>query len=380
MPRPIVHFCNTPSPYRNAEWDVAAEELGQDAVVIVFCDTHHRTACWQPDFPKLCPYYTLGGTAEQHGIELRDVPALLDRLNPGVVILSGYRSAIYRAARRWCLRRGVPYCLRSDGNVHWLDAPGRKGLKAFLRSIWLSNCVRQAKQCLVTGTTNRGYWQRFGMQPRQEGWFPQWIDYPLFSSARAMRKNQRDELRKEFGIRLPYTVFTAGRILDWKRVDLLCEAMLRLDDRLGLVVAGHGPVENEVRQQYQSRLGDRLMFVGNIEPRDLPRWYAATDIYGLASGAREAWGLVIVEAAAAGMPIVAHRLSGAVVDLVEDGVNGFLLDSTEPQDWADAFQRFLDDPSLISKLGAESCRHADQWRDRSRPGDCLSPLLEASAV
>lgn len=376
MARPIVHLCNTPSPYRNAEWDTAAAELGRDSVAVIFADTHYRTACWQPDFPKLCPYFTIGGTSEQNGISVRDVPEVLTRLNPRAVILSGYRRGPYRLARRWCRRHQIPFCLRSDGNIYRLTARKERSLKTLLRRYWLSRCVRQADKCLITGTRNREYWRYFGMQPGQEGWFPQWIDYPLFTSARELRKNQREELRRAYGIRPRYTVFTAGRILALKRIDLLCEALLRLDDRLGLVVAGHGPEEESLRRRYQQRLGERLMFVGNVEPCDLPKWYAATDLYALASGSHEAWGLVLDEAAAAGMPIIAHQLVGAAGDLVEDGVNGFTLDSIEPEVWASAMQRFLDDPALFDRMGAESCRISDAWQAECEPGRCVGRLLE----
>ena len=377
MTQPIVHLCNTPSPYRNAEWDIAATELGVDRVGLIFADSFFHTACWEPSFPKICPYHTIGGTAEQHGISLGQLPALLDRLNPRVVILSGYRSAPYRIARRWCRQRGVGYCLRSDGNVHKLDLKGRWNARALLRWFLLSRFVRHADQCLITGTSNRLYWQRFGMRPKQEGWFPQWIDYDAFESASELRRTKRDELRQRFGIRPPITLFTAGRIIPLKRVELLCEALLRLDDRVGLVVAGRGSEEELLRQRYQERLGDRLMFVGSIEPEDLPKWYAATDIYALASGPSEAWGQVLVEAAAGGMPIVAHRLAGASFDLVADGVNGFVLDTFEASDWCEVISRFVDNPSLIESMGAESSRIGKAWRAQGHPTSCLKRLLEA---
>lgn len=374
MTRPIVHLCNAPTPYRIAEWDKAARELGTENLALIFADEHYHTACWTQAFPRVCHYYTVGGTAEQNGVDIENLPALLETLNPLVVILSGYRTAPYVAAARWCRRRRVPYCLRSASN-YWSDR-ANGWLKYCVRRVLLGRMVRQSDLCLITGTSNRLYWQRYGMQPEQEGWFPQWINYELFGRARELRRTEREQLRARFGIRPEVTVFTAGRILPLKRIDLLCEAMLRLDERIGLVVAGHGVAEAAIREKYQARLGERLMFVGDLEPEAMPEWYAATDIYCLASGWDDQWGHVVTESSTGGMPNVIHRLTGATADLVHDGVNGFVLDSFDPEDWAAAFRRFVEDRSLLATMGAAAARIADEWQARSNPAECLRRLRE----
>jgi glycosyltransferase involved in cell wall biosynthesis len=372
MTRPIVHLCNAPTPYRIAEWDTAARELGTESGVLIFADEYYHTACWEQTFPRVCPYYTLGGTPEQNGVALDALPALLDRLNPLMVILAGYRTAPYRMGARWCRRKGVPYCLRSASN-YWSDR-ANGWMKFAVRRPLLGRMVRHCDLCLITGTSNRLYWQRYGMRAEQEGWFPQWINYDSFRRAREWRRTRRDELRARFDIRPEITVFTAGRILPLKRIDLLCEAMLRLDDRIGLVVAGHGVAEPELRAKYQARLGDRLKFVGDVEPEQLPEWYAATDIYCLASGWEDQWGHVVTESSTGGMPNVIHRLTGATADLVHDGVNGFVLDTFDPDDWAAAFRRFVEDRSLLTTMGEAATRIVDDWQARGNPAENLQRL------
>ncbi|MBX3415275.1 MAG: glycosyltransferase family 4 protein [Pirellulales bacterium] len=372
MSRPIVHLCNAPTPYRIAESDTAVRALGKESLTLIFADDFYHTACWSKLFPRECPYYTLGGTPEQNGVGVNELPALLERLDPLMVILAGYRDKPYEIGAKWCRQHGVPYCMRSASN-YWSDKA--TGLHKFIvRRALLGRFVRHADLCLVTGMSNRWYWQRYGMRPEQEGWFPQYINYPLYSQARHMRRTQRDELRKKFGIRPEIAVFTAGRILPLKRVDLMCEAMLRLDERIGLVVAGHGVAEAELRQKYAAKLGDRLVFLGDIEPDQLHECYAATDIYCLASGSREQWGHVVTESLTGGMPIVIHRLTGAAPDLVHNGVNGFVLDSFDPDAWAAAFRRFVDDPSLLASMGEASTRIVDVWQARSNPAECLRRL------
>lgn len=374
MTRPVVHLCATPTPYRNAEWDYAARHLGPERVRLIFVDDFYDTACWSPQFPRVCPFNTINGSSEHGGLPLEELPAYLDRLNPLVVIVSGYLQRAYLDTMRWCRRRRVPYCLRSAGNIY-LDR--YKGLLRYLvRRVRLGRWVHGADRVLVTGTYNRRFWQRYGMTPQQEFWFPQWIDYELFRQGRHLRETQHDELRRQFNIQPPVTIFTAGRILQLKRIDLLCEALLRLDDRVGLVVAGHGELEAELRQRYAERLGPRLMFVGDVEPADLPKWYAATDIYALASAHRDMWAHVITEAGTSAMPILCNYRTGAAGDLLIDGKNGFALRTQEPGEWAQAIGRLVDDDDLRRRMGAESARIVDAWEERSNPAQCIQGLID----
>lgn len=376
MQGPIVHLCASPTPYRNAEWDEAVKTLGPDKLALVFIEDFYDTACWQPCYPALCPFYCIDSGPDENRVPFDQFEALLERFDPRMVIVSGYLARGYQVAMRWCRARGVPFCLRSASNIY---ADYHKGwLRYVVRRYRLGGWVRWADQCLVTGTYNRRFWQRYGMKPSQEGWFPQWIDYGLFRQGRELRA-RRDELRQQFGIKPELALFTAGRILPLKKIDLLCEALLRLDDRVGLVVAGHGVHEPYLRETYASRLGERLMFVGDVEPRDLPQWYAATDVYALASGERDMWGHVITESATSGMPILIHYKTGAAGDLVHNERNGFVLRSFDPADWAAALQRFLDQPELLQEMGAESARIADDWQARSNPAECLSRLMERYA-
>lgn len=375
MHRPIVHICTVPTPYRNAEWDTAAAGVGAEQVALIFVNAVHDTACWRPQFPRLCPYYCLDSPAELNGVPGAQLGDLLVRLDPRAVIVSGYLQPAYRQTLRWCLARGVPYCLRSASSI-WSD--DEKGYFRYLVRRWrLGGWVRHADRCLITGKFNRQFWQRYGMKPAQEGWFPQWIDYDNFLRGRELRSGDRAALRRELGIDAPLTVFFAGRLLRYKRVHLLCEALLRLDDRVALVVAGHGEQEQPLRAAYQQRLGDRLRLLGDLEPDELARWYAATDVYALPSGPEEIWGHVITEAATVGMPILCHARLGAAGDLLVDGHNGIAVNSHDPTQWARALTRLADDPQRVVDMGTASAELADRWRERSNPADCVRQLLNA---
>ena len=315
----------------------------------------------------------MNGDEDQHPLLLADLDDYLDAIHPRYVILGGYRYHGLNETRAWCLRNNVPYALRADSNV-WEDR--FKGIaRRMVRKVRLGPWVRRAQACLVTGTYNREYWQQYGMKPAQEGWWPQWIDYDHFATAREFRATDRAALRDEYDISCPINLLYVGRLIPRKRVDVLCDALLASDERIGLVVVGHGTEEEKLRNKYASRLGTRLRMLGATPVDELPKLYAACDVLGLASAApRKPWALVVNEACAAGMPVVCHRHLGAAGDLVHDGRNGFLLEDDSAENYAAALKRFVDEPGLLDSMGRAAIEIADDWRTRSDPITCLKKI------
>jgi glycosyltransferase involved in cell wall biosynthesis len=85
----------------------------------------------------------------------------------------------------------------------------------------------------------------------------------------------------------------------------------------------------------------------------LPEVYAAADIYALVS-TYEPFGVVVREAAAAGLPIVCSRVAGAAGDVAVGGRNGFLVDPQDIDGVASALRALVEDPALRAQMGAES--------------------------
>jgi glycosyltransferase involved in cell wall biosynthesis len=191
--------------------------------------------------------------------------------------------------------------------------------------------------------------------------------------------SSRDEIREEFGIRTPHNLFYVGRLIARKKVDRLCAALTEVPESLGLVVAGDGPEAARIKNEFGPQLGNRLRMLGVVEPTQLPRLYAATDVLALASGATEPWAMVLNEATAAGMPIVCHEHVGAAGDLLVDGENGFKLTGNELPDWIAALRSIAERVDELPAMGKASVRIADDWRQRSQPAKCLAELAESLA-
>jgi D-inositol-3-phosphate glycosyltransferase len=155
-----------------------------------------------------------------------------------------------------------------------------------------------------------------------------------------------------------------GRIQPLKGLDVAVGALAGLDDeRAELVVVGgpsgpDGPAELERVLDLAGSLGvrDRLRFVEPQPHHLLSTWYRAADVVLVPSRA-ESFGLVALEAAACGRPVVAAAVGG-LRTIVRDGATGFLVDGRDPADYAARVGELLADPALARAMAGAAWQHA----------------------
>jgi len=148
----------------------------------------------------------------------------------------------------------------------------------------------------------------------------------------------------------------AGKV---KGFDLLLAAACLLKDSkpdLQILLVGDGP-RRPFLEDVAERLGirDRVHFAGAAEDIRIP--LALMDVFVFPSRWPEAFGLTLVEAMAAGKPVVATRI-GAVPEIVRDGVDGLLFDPEDAQALTGALSRLIDDRSLAQGLARSAARRA----------------------
>ena len=174
----------------------------------------------------------------------------------------------------------------------------------------------------------------------------------------------------ELGIRAGApVVLTAGRLQPQKRFEVLLAAMTRLPGALGqsvLLIAGAGPLDRELRAK-ATKLGlaDRVRFLGKRE--DMPALMALADVFVLPS-AWEGMSNVVMEAMAAGRPVVTTRIDGNI-ELLPDASFGWLVEPDNPDQLAAA---------LAEALGnrADASRRAERARDRAIESFSVDRMVE----
>ncbi len=155
---------------------------------------------------------------------------------------------------------------------------------------------------------------------------------------------------------------------------LLCVAMMRAGDkaasyrslaaaigRLGgrawqLVVVGDGEAREDISALLEEAAPGRIRFAGAVAEDSLPAIYAACDLF-VWPAVNEAFGMAILEAQAAGLPVVAGASPG-VAGIVADGITGRLVDAGTPDRFADAITKLLDDSKERARMGAAASAKA----------------------
>lgn len=165
----------------------------------------------------------------------------------------------------------------------------------------------------------------------------------------------RHRLRREWGLAPDIFVFgTVSRLIESKRVDVLIDALALLraqrpDADIRLVVVGDGPVRAALEARVAGKgLTSAVTFAGLRS--DVPDCLAAFDAFAFAS-VTEGFGLVLLEAMAARLPVLATDLP-PMSDIVREGETGLLAPPADPVANARAMARLIDDPALRAKLAS----------------------------
>jgi glycosyltransferase involved in cell wall biosynthesis len=201
-----------------------------------------------------------------------------------------------------------------------------------------------------------------GRSPQSTGGF---ASTPMGIDLEALRASRpRERLRAELGLRA-FTVLFLGRLVRIKGLDVLLSALAERPD-WQLVVAGDGPLHGELERRARE-LGVAARFLGTVGAERRAELLAACDALALPSrlledGRHEGLPLVLLEAFAARLPVVATA-TGGIGDLVRDDREGLLVPADDPAALVRALERLARDPGLGERLAraAEPVAAARDW-------------------
>ena len=160
-------------------------------------------------------------------------------------------------------------------------------------------------------------------------------------------------LRRSLGLPDSARVLASvGRLVGWKGLRVIIDALSRLPQEVHYLVVGEGPDEPKLRAQ-AARLGlaERVHFCGRIAHDELPQVLAQADLLLQPSLGEESFGITLVEAMACALPVLASR-QGGMTEIVLPGVTGELLPPGEVEAWRQAIAALLAQPDRMRAQGA----------------------------
>lgn len=204
------------------------------------------------------------------------------------------------------------------------------------------------------------------------------VDVAPFATAARRREHHRARWSEQFSVYpdVPWLVVVAMmRAGDKKRsYFLLAAALGQLQDhKWRLLIAGDGPEAAEIMDEIDWRSRSRVHWLHQVSEADLPSLLAAADLF-VWPAMNEAFGMALVEAQAAGLPVVAGRVGG-VPQVVSDGESGLLVAPGDAAAFAAATARLLANPALRRHFALGAHRHADSALDIAAAAAILDRTL-----
>lgn len=186
-------------------------------------------------------------------------------------------------------------------------------------------------------------------------WWKRGIDTEIFTPG---PRNESLRARLTDGHPDDFLVVNVGRQAPEKRLDLLRDQLFP-ERGVRLALIGGGPSHDTLKKHFN---GTPTVLPGYMRGQDLIDTYRSADAFIFPS-TTETFGLVALEAMACRLPVIAAR-TGGVLDTVEDGINGFFYDPSQPQQIRPLIRRLRDDPILRSTMAENALVHARSrsWR------------------
>ena len=328
----VLFLTNYPSPYRVRFFD----ELGKDMDVTVLYsdrveDMKHRNAAWFEEgrhgfqAVRLTPKLRLG----RRYLCFDVLPWLKKDFD--AIVVCGYSSPTAILAMAWLRLHKVPFYMEVDGGLIRQDSK----LKHFVKK----SLVCLADRWISSGEHTTRYLVHYGAKEERV------FRYPFTSLHEAdilkspLSQEEKEAFRMVLGVTEKHMILAIGQFIHRKGFDVLLHAAKDLDPDVGIYIVG-GETTDEYRKLREALGLYNVHFLEFQKKERLALLYKAADLFVLPTR-EDIWGLVINEALAYGLPTITTDRCVAGLELIEDGVNGYVVPVSDAEALAEKIRAVL---------------------------------------
>jgi UDP-glucose:(heptosyl)LPS alpha-1,3-glucosyltransferase len=225
------------------------------------------------------------------------------------------------------------FTLHGIPHRYWVHNIRRKKMSLYdLTTAWVEKKLVYEGNCqkfiAVSNLTRDIFLQEYNIDPQRVAVIHPGVD--LNDYATADKKLIRADIRKEYGFSSEETIILfASMNFEIKGLDAIILSLAKLkgkQHRFKLLVAGKGNIRKYTQMAREASIAEDVVFTGMLSKGNLIRLYLASDMYVMLSKF-DTFGMVVLEAMAAGLPVIISSNVGAK-DIVQEGENGFIISDT----------------------------------------------------
>jgi glycosyltransferase involved in cell wall biosynthesis len=285
------------------------------------------------------------------------------REKPDLVIIGGHYEYKFILTLLSMKILNIPFALWGD--VPRLDVE-RPWFTNLARSTILKWTYRNTRAVLNMGQPGLEACKIQGCPERKLHNLPYVVDLGVSGHPDQSTLAQADLLKKKWSLEGNFIFLCVGRLIPRKGYAVALRAFARIStqnpqQRKVILLAGDGPQRRELQELAQDLgISDRVLFLGWCQPEEVKALFSLSDVL-VHTALWEPFGVVILEAMAWSLPVLATNKTMAAVDRIGHGENGFFHAVGDSLALADQMMYFLNDPEQIGIMGAKARQTAEKW-------------------
>ena len=350
----ILFLTNVPSPYRVDFFN----ELGKHCDLTVVFEKRistERDASWKNYvFQNFKGIFLKGISISTDSAICFGVNKIIREGKFDRIICANFSSPTGMAAIRYMRRKKIPYFLESDGGM----ARDGKGLKEKIKKYFISG----ANGYFSTSGQHDLYYKMYGAKEELLYRYPFTSLHESGIDDKRIEKEEKDALRESLAMQENFILVSVGRFSYLngygKGYDVLLKAADQMPKNIGWYIIGGQPTKEFA--DMQNKMGLRnVHFVDFLNKEQLKKYYHAADCFVLMT-VGEAWGLVINEAMACGLPVITTDKCVAGLELITQGKNGYIVSVGDTEALMDALQKIFDQ-NTQNEMGQDSLKRIQSY-------------------
>lgn len=331
----VLFTTNIPSPYRINFFN----ELSNYCELTVVCErklAKNRNKEWLDNKKiKFNIEFLNGINIGNDGAFCLDIIKFLKDESFDIIVIGGYSTPTGMIAIEWLKRHRKKFILNSDGGFIKEESKLKYKIKKYF--------ISSAKAWLSTGDHTRKYLEHYGADRKNI------YNYPFSSINKDdiidINSIDKKKIKEQIGIKEEKIILSIGRMIYGKGFDILIKAMSEMNqENVGLYIIGGKPIEEYTALVEKLKLKN-VHFIDFKQKKELSEFYEMADVFAFPTR-EDIWGLVVNEAMAAGLPVITTDRCIAGQELIENEINGYIIETNNVQQLKESIEKILNNDQL----------------------------------